>query len=243
MHRRSAPPASRSALLLPLLLALTAALPATSAHAGARSYCCNNDQGQQFCGDILPHECRGRAYRELGPRGNTLRLIEAPQTAEQKAQRAAEQERKKAAERAAMEERRRNQALLNTYTNEKDIEFMRDRAIADVEASSKEIQNKFNDAQKRKKKLDGEIEFYKKKGIPPELKEQIKANEIELKAQQAALDAKKLEVEQVRLKFEEDRQRFRELTQGKQQAAPAPAAPPPPATTPAPAPATPAKRG
>lgn len=164
----------------------------------------------------MPRECHGRAYRELGGRGNVLRVVEAPLNAEQKLAREAEQERKKAAERAALDERRRNLALLNTYTSEKDIDFMRDRAIADVEASTKELQAKLAEAQKRKKKLDNEVGFYKKKSVPAELKEQIKANEVDLAAQQAAIDAKAQEVEKVRIKFEEDRLRYRELTKGRQ---------------------------
>ena len=46
--------------LLPLLL-LSLAAPA--AHA-AHTFCCGDGHSQQRCGDVLPLECRNRAYVE-----------------------------------------------------------------------------------------------------------------------------------------------------------------------------------
>ena len=192
---------------------LLLALQMSPAQAG-KTYCCSDANGHQACGDSLPRECFGRAYRELSERGTLLRQIDAPLTAEQQAQRDAAQEQKKKEERAAMEEKRKNQALLNTYTNERDVDIARDRALADLEARAKEVQAKLTDATKRKQKLEGEMEFYKKKPVPPELKEQIKGSETEMKAQQAAIDAKKQEMDQVRVKFEEEKKRYLELMRG-----------------------------
>ena len=53
------------------------------AMAAGNFYCCVDANGKQVCGDLLPQSCYGRAYRELGPNGQTLRNIEAPLTAEQ----------------------------------------------------------------------------------------------------------------------------------------------------------------
>ncbi len=203
-----------SALLWLLLLA---ALP-LPVHA-AKSYCCSDERGRQACGDTLPRECFGRAYREVSERGTTLRKFEAPLTPEQKAQHEAEMANKKKEERIAMEEMRRNQALLNTYSNEKDVDLARERALADVENSAKEAQRKYDEAVKRKKKLDLELEFYQKKPMPPELQAQIKASESEIKSQQSAIEAKKKEMEQVRTRFEEEKKRYLELIRGGKSAA------------------------
>ena len=128
-------------------------------------------------------------------------------------------EAKKKAERAALEEKHKNQALLNTYASEKDVDLARERALADVENRTKEVQLKLNDAIKRKKKLDGELEFYKKKPMPLELTEQIKASEGEIKAQQNAIEAKKKEMEQVRVRFDDEKRRYLELIRGGKNAA------------------------
>ena len=95
-----------------------------------------------------------------------------------------------------------------------DIEFMRNRALAEVEIGAKDAQNKFDDAMKRRKMLDGELEFYKKKPVPPSLKEQIKSADTEIKAQQIALDAKTKDREKVNNRFDEEKKRYLELTQG-----------------------------
>jgi len=198
-------------MTLPLLLLAALPMPAQA----GKSYCCVDANGRQACGDILPQQCYGRAYREVGERGNTLRQVEAPLTGEQKTQREAELAKKKEIERIAQEEKRRNQALLNTFGSERDIDAMRDYKLTDMDKALKEIQGKLDTVLKRKQKLDGEMEFYKKKAVPPELKEQIRVNDVEIKAHSAALEAKKQEMEAVRTKFEADKKRFRELTGGK----------------------------
>lgn len=205
----------RSALLA--LLASGATLVTPLAYSGT-TYCCADQSGRRFCGDMLPQECYGRAYREVDSHGNILHQFEAPMTAEQVAQRNAQRDaqlqRKKEEEHAAMEQKRRDQALLNTYASEKDIEFMRNRALAEVDIGAKDAQNKFDDAMKRRKMLDGELEFYKKKPIPQSLKEQIKSADTEIKAQQIALEAKTKDREKVNNRFDEEKKRYLELTQG-----------------------------
>lgn len=189
-----------------LLFGIALTLPVT-----AKTYCCNDKNGRRICGDTLPEQCEDRAYREIGEKG--VRNVEAPLTAEQKAQREAQEARKKEEQRVVAEQRRKDQALLNTYGSEKDIDLLRDRAVADMEATGKQIQEKYDAALKQKKRLEKDLEFYAKKPVPASLKAQISENETEIEAQKKAIADKKLEVEAVRAKFEEDRQRYRTLTQ------------------------------
>ncbi|MDD5175452.1 MAG: hypothetical protein PHQ05_03385 [Sterolibacterium sp.] len=205
----------RHIALMTLLLSI-GLLP--SAYAG-KTYCCADEHGRQVCGDSLPRECFGRPYRELSERGTLLRQVDAPLTAEQQAQRDAIIANKKKGERAAMEEKRKNQALINTYTTAQDVDIARDRALADMENSAKEIQAKYNEAVKRKQKLESEMEFYKKKSVPPELKEQIKVNDSEIKAQQTAIEVKKQEMDQIRARFDDEKKRYQELMRGGKSAA------------------------
>jgi hypothetical protein len=180
--------------------------------AGARTFCCTDKDGRRLCGDTLPEQCVDRAYKEFGDKGK-VRNVEAPLTPEQKAQREAAEAKKKEEERAAMEQQRKDRALLNTYGSEKDIDILRDRAIADMERAGKQAQDKYDAAVKRRQRLERELEFYAKKPVPAELKAQIKDNETEIQAQKKALDDKNNDIEATRLRFEEDRQRYRVLTQ------------------------------
>lgn len=195
-----------------LLLTLSAALigAAVAAPAAARTFCCTDAKGRKLCGDALPEQCEDRAYKEFG--AGKVRNVEAPLTPEQKAAREAAAAKKKEEERIAAEAKRRDQALLNTYGNEKDIDLMRDRAVAEKEAAGKAAQEKYEAALKRKKALERELEFYAKKPVPANLKAQIQANETEIGTQQKAIEDKNKDIEAVKAKFEDDRKRYRELT-------------------------------
>ena len=178
----------------------------------ARTYCCTDKAGRKVCGDTLPEQCEDRAYKEFGDKGR-VRNVEAPLTAEQRVQRDADAARKQEEERIAGEQRL-VLAPLNTYGSEKDIDILRDRAVADMEATGKQTRDKYDAALKRKKQLETELEFYAKKPAPATLKSQVKENEVEIAAHRKALDDKQKDIEAAVAKFESDRQRFRALMQG-----------------------------
>jgi len=124
-----------------LLSLLLFTILAPSAHA-AKSYCCSDERGRQVCGDSLPKECYGRAYREINCQGVTVRRVDAPLNAEQRALKEAEARKAKEEAVKRMEQDRRNRALLATYATEQDIDNARDRAVADIEKIIKESQDK-----------------------------------------------------------------------------------------------------
>lgn len=192
-----------------LLLALSGA---GSAAAAGQFYCCNDENGKKVCGDILPQACYGRAYRELGSSGRTVRNVDAPLTAEQRAQRVAEDERRKEQEAALKEQKRKDQALLETYSTEKDIETLRRRAENDVNLSIKAAEDKIAEAYKQRKKFENEAEFYKKKQLPPQVDKGLRDADAEVAAQMTVIASKKKDLETIRIKYDEDRRRFLELT-------------------------------
>ena len=183
-----------------------------SAAAAGQFFCCTDEHGKQVCGDILPQACYGRAYRELGSSGRTVRNIEAPLTAEQRAQRAAEDERRKEHEAALKEQKLKDQALLDTYGTEKDLETLRRRAEQDVTSSIKAAEETIAEAQKQRKKFSDEAEFYKKKQLPASVDKGLRDADAEIEALMSVIASKKKDMEAIRIKFDEDRRRFRELT-------------------------------
>ncbi len=196
----------RSAFWMVLL-----ALPACAAAQGRSTFCCTDDRAMQVCSDILPPVCYGRAYREISPRGVVVRKVEAPMTAEERAMRDAEVARAKEEERRRIDQERSNRALLATYTSEKDIEFLRDRKIADMEKAIQLSQEKYDEAVRRQAKLSEEAEFFKKKELPPELKSSLRDNESEMRVHQNAIDAKKKEIVEVRARYDEEKLRWIKL--------------------------------
>ncbi len=197
-----------------LLAAAALAFAAMPAYAQPHLFKCKDAKGKTYYTQTPPAECLGKEVDELSKQGTVVKKREAALTPEQLEAREAEEKRKQAEELAAKEERRKNQALLNTYSSEKDIEDGRQRALKQAEDQTKEIEKRIAESQKRTKALDAEKEFYVKKPMPKKLQDDIKNNEIDLKTQQDALAAKKKELGDINAKYDEDKRRYLELTQG-----------------------------
>lgn len=189
-------------------------LLAAPAAAQQRMYKCVDARGRTYYTQVPPRECLGRDTQELNKSGTVIRSTprEIPLTAEQKAAREAEQKKKLEAEEKAKEERRKDSALLNTYPSEKDIDYARAAALKEAEAAIKETEKRIAAAQKRRKELDSEKEFYTKKPMPVKLRQDIANIEIEIKNQQELLEAKKKEIGSINAKYDEDKRRYIELT-------------------------------
>ena len=200
----------RTANLFALTLVVLIGLGSPAMAAG-KMFCCNDGSGKQVCGDILPQECYGRAYRELGESGRTIRNVDAPLTAEQRVRRAAEEEQRKKEQAAQREQQRKDQALLNTYGSEKDIETMRQHAQDDVQKSIRNAETRIAELRMQRKKYEDEAEFYKKKQLPSDIQKGLSNADFEIKAQESIIEAKKKELEIIREKYDGDRRRYLEL--------------------------------
>lgn len=203
----------RAFVVAALALALAGAASAAPGQGGGggKFYCCTDANGKQVCGDIVPQVCYGRAYRELGADGRTVREIEAPLTAEQRAKKAAEEEQRKEDEARQKEQQRKDQALLDTYASVEDLEAMRKRALEDVSKSIKSAEARIVEIKALRKKYENEAEFYKKKKMPAEVQKGLGDTEFEIKAQESIIEAKKKEIGAIEAKYDEDRSRYIDL--------------------------------
>lgn len=201
-------PETARRLLLPLLL--ISALPAQAA---GEFYCCQDPaSGRRVCGDTLPGACRGQSYRLIDSAGNIIKEVGKPLTPEQKAEQVAQEKLRKQQEELAREQRRRDQALLDTYSLPEDIDLAQGKAESDVNFSIKAAQGKIAEVQKKRTKLLNEAEFYKKKALPGELDRDLKASEHEIKVQQELIDVKQHDLATIKAKYDADRKRYFELT-------------------------------
>ncbi len=193
-------------------LLATLALAISPAQAQTKLYKWVDANGKVHYTDKIPTEAAGRASEELNKQGTVIRRNDAALTPEQREQ--AEQERKRRIEEeaAAREQKRKDLALLNTYSNERDIDEARARALRQNEEAVKEAERKLADAQKRQDKLKADAEFYQKKPMPAQLKQDMQINELELKTQTELIEAKRKEVAGINAKYDEDRRRYVELT-------------------------------
>jgi hypothetical protein len=161
--------------------------------------------------DKLPSEAAGKANEQLNRQGTVVKRNEAAPTPEQLAEREAERKKKLDDEMAAKEEKRKNTALLNTYSSERDIDEARARALRANDEAIKEAERKVAEVQKRQKELAAEAEFYQKKPMPRQLRQDVQSNEIALKANTDLLEAKRRETTTINAKYEEDKRRYAEL--------------------------------
>ena len=185
------------------------------AAAQERMYKCVDARGKVYYTQVPPPECLGRDTQELNKSGTLIRKNPAAMSPAQEQAREAERKKKIEDEERSKEERRKNLALLNTYSSEKDIEDARTRALKEAQGAIEDTERVIAGAKKRHQELEVEKEFYVKKPMPFKLKQEITNNEIEIKNQTSLLDAKRKEINTINAKYDEDKRRYVDLTSGK----------------------------
>ncbi len=193
--------------LICLLCAAALAGPA----AAQKLYKYTDANGKVVYTDKMPSEASGKANEQLNRQGTVTKRNDAAPTADQAAAKEAERKAKLDQEVAAKEEKRKNMALLNTYSSEQDIADARARALQVNVDAIKEAEQKLGEVQKRQKTLADEAEFFKKKPMPAVLKQDIQVNEAAIASHTELVDKKKKETEAINAKYDEDLRRFREL--------------------------------
>ncbi len=194
--------------ILSLLLLALVSLPAT-----AKMYKWVDEKGETHFGDTVPAQYAGQGSAELNKGGLVIRKTDPALTPEQRKTREDELAQKKEEERKAMEQKRRDAALLNTYTTEKEIDLVRDRNLQQaelqrqgVELRIKQIQPRYNQFRSQATTLTA-----RQKPLPPGLQQEMQETEKELKHLQEMVQRKHQEMDDLRAKFEDDKKRFREL--------------------------------
>jgi hypothetical protein len=189
-----------------------------------RSYRCVGADGKRYYGSTRPAQCAGLAVEALSAQGTLLRRIEAPLTPEQRAakeaeaQKAAAQEQaKRDAANAAKVQARRDQALVQTYSSEKDIELVRQRALADNQNAQQDVERRIALLKKRQDELAKQAAAIKAGQAPSNTFEQdVKAVGYDLQLQERLLESRRKEAESINAKYDEDKRKYLELTRGPQ---------------------------
>lgn len=195
--------------LLPLL-ALALASPAFAA------YKCVDEKGVTHIGETPPDECAKVVMYEISRGGQVLRKIDPSLTAEQVKARKDEEERKLQADKQAAEQRRKDEALLNTYATEREIDITRDRNVEPINGRIKIARERIEAVDKRVVQIEEEMEFYKagkSKAAKGRETPQNLVHDLErLKKEKATLEksivTSEKEIEALRAKYETDKKRW-----------------------------------
>lgn len=208
---------TRAGLTAALVLGLTALLasPALAQSKGGGGIVCWKDKSGKIvgCGDSVPPEYQTSATKELDSRGMTRKTTESAEDVAKRKEREQDLAKQKADEKKRLaEQRRQDAALLNTFSNEKEIDAKRDRDLADIDLQLGQLQVSFRAA-------TGRLNDAKSRNA----KDDMARATAEKDRFQQSIAAKEKEKEDIRQKYAAQKQRYIELRGGAQSAAaPAP---------------------
>jgi hypothetical protein len=196
-----------------LLLAMTALyLP----FAGA-AYKCVDEKGVTHIGDTPPAACGSVVMQEIKSDGRVIRKIDPTPTPEQAKTLAVEQERKREADKRASEQKRKDAALLSTYSSEREFDVVLERTISPIRMRMKSSQERIAAIEARQQKIEEEMEFYKagkskasKKGdeAPPTLVAEQERLFFEKQTLLNGLAANEKDIKELTERFDTDKQRW-----------------------------------
>lgn len=189
------------------------------APAAMAAYKCVDEKGITHVGDTPPAGCATVVMYEISASGMVLRRIEPTPTPEQLKAIADGAARKKEMEKAANEQKRKDEALLNTFSGEREFDVVRDRNIAPIKGRIVSAQERIKAVEKRQKELEEEMEFYKagkatkdvgskSREAPPMLGAELQRLTAEKKVLETNIAIHEKEIEELRNKFETDKKRW-----------------------------------
>jgi hypothetical protein len=179
-------------------------------------YTCVDRTGRRLTADRPIPECLDREQRELSPSGMTRRQI-GPSLTEIERTALEAQKRKEAEEHArVVEERRRERVLVARYPNKAAHDVERAAAIQLVDDVTSTAEKRITELKAERKKLDVEMEFYKKdpNKAPMMLRRKIGEVEDSLAEQQRFIAGQDQEKRRVHARFDTELAQLRKLWDG-----------------------------
>ena len=222
----------RANYLAAAVMAALLGLGGTANDAAAQKIVCWKDKSGKTvgCGDKVPPEYQDNATQELDRRGVTRKTTESVEEEAKRRVKEKENEKAKAeADKKAAEQRRLDSALVNTYSNEKEIDLRRDRDLATIDGQIAQLKVMQKNATDRQKEVKGRIDANKKDGRPPSdaQKEDLARAESDQSKTEQSIASKEKEKDDKRKYYADMKARFIELKGGPAAPTPAPAAPAP----------------
>ncbi|HSD61662.1 MAG TPA: hypothetical protein VLC55_12490 [Burkholderiales bacterium] len=175
---------------------------------------CVDEQGvTQYYDKNPPPGCQDKEITEMSTKGVPKKTISAPPTEEEKKAKADDAARKVEEDKLRKEQDRKDKALLDTYTTEKEIDLARERNLQATEATLKNTELRLKSAQGRLDQYSKQADNLTKQGkaVPDHLQEDLNGSKKEVAKLQDELVQKQKEREAIKARFEADKLRFREL--------------------------------
>jgi hypothetical protein len=203
----------REGMVLAFCLTFGWGLP--DAAGAARIFKWVDEKGVTHYGETIPPEYKNQAATEMSKHGITVRKVDSVATGVDQKKAAEEKAIKDREEKQrAFEQRRRDMALMNTYTSAREIDEHRERTLQLPMQTMKGLEPQLKRAQERLATLQSQAAALAKKGKPTDIVEQeIADQKAELDSLKADMDRGQAQIEAIKVKFDADKKRFLELTQ------------------------------
>jgi hypothetical protein len=202
-------------VLARILVAVAFAFPALTLAQSGKIVCWKDAAGKVIgCGDKLPPEYQGSATKELDSRGVTRKQTESVEEANRRRQREHEAAKVRAEDdRKLLVQKRQDTALLETYSNEKEIDIKRDRDLQVLDLQLDQMTMALKNTSQRYNEARGRADVLEKnkKPLPPTLKDEVARLSTEKERFEQSIAAKHREKEELRVRYAEYRKRYTEL--------------------------------
>ncbi|RFC32792.1 MAG: protein of unknown function (DUF4124) [Candidatus Nitrotoga sp. SPKER] len=178
----------------------------------AKLYKWVDDKGVTHYGEVIPPEYINKSNVLLNDKGHLIKRNEEINDAGRRAN-VEDETKKRIDNEAKMELSRKDKALLNTFSNEKEIDLARDRNLRQVESLISSIQSLQRAARESLTNYQQEAEGIKRVGkkLPVSLQTDITEGENKLAKLQLDLVKAQEKSASVKASYEADKMRFREL--------------------------------
>ena len=197
------------------LAGLAFALALADAAGAAKIYKWTDEKGVTHYGEAIPPEYKDRPAAELNRGGVTLRKWDAVSAAEQRRPTEEQVAREREEKQRAFEQRRRDMALVNTYTSPKEIDEARERTLQLPLQSIRTLEPRVKKAQDKLNLLQQQASTVTKTGKPlsDSLSQDIADQKAEVENLKAEMERHQAQVQAIKTRYEEDKKRYVELTQ------------------------------
>lgn len=186
-----------------------------SINAEAKLYKWVDDQGITHYGEIIPPEYANKERDSLTKSGLLDKRPEKTDPAAIQAKEAAEQKRK-IEKQAEIEQKRRDNTLLNTYSNENEIDLARERSMvlinARIDSNKMLLNSSQNTSDDLKKEADSRTKAGKK--IPQSLQNDMAQAETRIAKFTSEISKNEEELNAVKVRFDKEKELYRKLKGG-----------------------------
>jgi hypothetical protein len=197
------------------VLALASLMPGTAWAAQGKIVCWKDAAGKVIgCGDKVPPEYQSSGTKELDTRGVTRGTTESVEEVNKRRQKEQEAARIKGDEqRKSVDQKRQDTALLETYSNEKEIDLKRDRDLQVIDLQIEQLTMSQKNATQRHTDTKARVDAVEKskKPVSAQLTDELTRATADKERLEKSIEAKNQEKEALHNRYAEQRKRYLEL--------------------------------